>query len=320
MRVGNPESGAMDASPRQRMIDLLRELAPTEGYTLTTLPDVRLLRSDRPLSRTPVLCEPGIVVVAQGRKRGLLGDEAFIYDDQHYLVVSVPVPFTMETDASADKPLLAIYFRLDHVVAAEVCMQIDERYGASSAQPRGLYASPMEERLEASVLRLLEAFASPPDDVILGPSLLREIYYRIFGGAQGGSMRAALAQQGKFGMVARSIRLIHNHYAETLNVDRLAAEAAMSPPTFHAHFRAMTGTSPMRYVQSTRLHQARLLMLRQQLTAAAAAAAVGYESASQFSREFKRLFGRPPLEEVERMKHSFALPAAQVQSEYISSH
>lgn len=287
---------------------------------MTTLPDVRLLRSDRPLSRTPVLYEPGIVVVAQGRKRGLLGDEAFIYDDRHYLVVSVPVPFTMETDASADKPLLAIYFRLDHVVAAEVCMQIDERYGASSAQPRGLYASPLEARLEASVLRLLEAFASPPDDVILGPSLLREIYYRILGGAQGGSMRAALSQQGKFGMVARSIRLIHNHYAETLSVDRLAAEAAMSPPTFHAHFRAMTGTSPMRYVQSTRLHQARLLMLRQQLTAAAAAAAVGYESASQFSREFKRLFGKPPLEEVERMKHSFALPAAQVRSEYISSH
>lgn len=310
----------MDASSRQRMIDLLRELAPTEGYTLTTLPDVRLVRSDRPLSRTPVLYEPGIVVVAQGRKRGFLGDEAFIYDDQHYLVVSVPVPFTMETDASADKPLLAIYFRLDHVVAAEVCMQIDEQCGAPSSPPRGLYASPMEEGLEASVLRLLEAFASPPDDVILGSSLVREIYYRILGGAQGGSMRAALAQQGKFGMVARSIRLIHNHYAEALSVDRLASEAAMSPPTFHAHFRAMTGTSPMRYVQSTRLHQARLLMLRQQLTAAAASAAVGYESASQFSREFKRLFGRPPLQEVERMKHSFALPTAQVQSEYISSH
>ncbi len=155
---------------------------------------------------------------------------------------------------------------------------------------------------------------------MLGPALVREIYYRILSGAQGGSLRAALAQQGKFGMVARAIRAIHSRYAEALGVDELASEAAMSAPTFHAHFRAMTGTSPMRYVQSTRLHQARLLMLREHVTAAAAAAAVGYESASQFSREFKRLFGRPPVQEVERMKRSFAMPAARVPSAYVSSH
>lgn len=318
--VGNAESGRMGTSFRQRMTGLLRDLAPAEGYTLTALPDVRLLRSDRPLSRTPVLYEPGIVVVVQGRKRGFLGNDTFVYDDQHYLVVSIPVPFTMETEASADKPLLAIYFRLEHVVAAEVCMQIDERRGAASTPPRGLYSSPMEDPLAASVLRLLEALASPPDDAILGPALVREIYYRILAGAQGGSMRTALAQQGKFGLVARAIRLIHHRYAEALTVDRLATEAAMSAPTFHAHFRAMTGTSPMRYVQSTRLHRARLLMLRQPLTAAAAAAAVGYESASQFSREFKRLFGRPPLEEVARMRCNFAMPIPQSESEFVSSH
>jgi len=310
----------MDTPSRQRMTTLLRELAPSEGYTLTPLPDVRLLRSDRPLSRTPVLYEPGIVIVVQGRKRGFLGDEVFVYDDQHYLVVSVPVPFTMETDASADEPLLAIYFRLDHAMAAELCMQIDERHGASSAPPRGLYSSPMEDALAASVLRLLEALAKPPEGEVLGAALVREIYYRILSGAQGGSLRAALAQQGKFGMVARAIRLIHSRYGENLTIDTLASEAAMSAPTFHAHFRAMTGTSPMRYVQSTRLHQARLLMLRQHTTAAAAAAAVGYESASQFSREFRRLFGRPPVEEVERMKRNFAMPAALTPSPFVSSH
>lgn len=310
----------MDTPLRHRMIALLRDLAPDEGYTLTALPDVRLLRSDRPLSRTPVLYEPGIVVVVQGRKRGFLGEEVFVYDDQHYLVVSVPVPFTMETDASADEPLLAIYFRLDHAMAAEVCLRLDGLHGASSAAPKGLYSSPMEEALAASVLRLLEALANPSDSEVLGPALVREIYYRILSGAQGGSLRAALAQQGKFGMVARAIRVIHSRYAEGLGVDELASEAAMSVPTFHAHFRAMTGTSPMRYVQSTRLHQARLLMLREHVTAAAAAAAVGYESASQFSREFKRLFGKPPIEEVERMKRSFAMPAARVPSTYVSSH
>jgi AraC-like DNA-binding protein len=302
------------------MIGLLRALAPAEGYTLTPLPDVRLLRADRPLSRTPVLYEPGIVIVVQGRKRGLLGDEVFVYDEQHYLVVSVPVPFTMETDATAEEPLLAIYFRLDHAMAAELCLQIDEHHGASVAAPRGLYASPMEDALAASVLRLLEALASPPEGELLGAALVREIYYRILSGAQGGSLRAALAQQGKFGMVARAIRMIHSRYGESLSIDELASEAAMSAPTFHAHFRAMTGTSPMRYVQSTRLHQARLMMLRQHTTAAAAAAAVGYESASQFSREFRRLFGRPPVEEVERMKRNFAMPAALTPSPFVSSH
>lgn len=310
----------MEKPSRHRMIALLRHLAPEEGYTLTPLPDVRLLRADRPLSRTPVLYEPGIVIVVQGHKRGFLGDEVFVYDNQHYLVVSVPVPFTMETDASADEPLLAIYFRLDHAVAAELCIQIDERRGASSAAPRGLYSSPMEDGLAASVLRLLEALANPPEGEVLGPALVREIYYRILSGAQGGSLRAALAQQGKFGMVARAIRMIHSRYRETLSIDELAKEAAMSAPTFHAHFRAMTGTSPMRYVQSTRLHQARLLMLRRHTTAAAAATAVGYESASQFSREFRRLFGRPPVEEVERMKQSFAVPEALTPSPFVSSH
>lgn len=310
----------METPLRRRMIGLLRDLAPEEGYTLTLLPDVRLLRADRPLSLTPVLYEPGIVVVVQGRKRGFLGGEIFVYDEQHYLVVSVPVPFTMETDASADEPLLAVYFRLDHAMAAELCIQIDERHGASSATPRGLYSSPMEDALAGSVLRLLEALANPPEGEVLGPALVREIYYRILSGAQGGSLRAALAQQGRFGMVARAIRMIHSRYNQTLSVDALASEAAMSAPTFHAHFRAMTGTSPMRYVQSTRLHQARLLMLRQHTTAAAAATAVGYESASQFSREFRRLFGRPPVEEVERMKRNFAMPAALTPSAFVSSH
>jgi len=310
-----------DASrQRQRMISLLRNLAPAEGYTLTTLPDVRLLRSDRPLSRTPVLYEPGIVIVVQGRKRGFLGQEAFVYDEQHYLAVSVPVPFTMETEASVDEPLLAIYFRLDMALASDLALRMDEHEGIRPAAPRGLYSSPMEEALSSSVLRLLEALSRPPEADLLGDSLIREIYYRVLSGAQGGSLREALAGRGRFGSVARAIRLIHGRYRDTLTVEELARESAMSVPTFHAHFRSVTGTSPMRYVQSTRLHQARLLMLRTPITAAAASTAVGYDSASQFSREFKRLFGRPPVEEVERMRANFALPEALTPSPYVSSH
>jgi AraC-like DNA-binding protein len=298
---------------------LLGKLAPDEGYNLTPLPDVRLLRSNRPLDRTPVLYDPGVVIVCQGRKRGYWGDELYLYDAQHYLAVSVPVPFTMETDASAEEPLLAIYFHLDFNLAAEVRMQLDEQDTREPAEPKGMYSSPMEHPLSQSVLRLLQALDSPLEATILGPALVREVYYRILTGAQGGSMRAALASQGQFGKVSRAIRKIHGSLGEHLDVRQLAMEANMSVPTFHAHFSAITHTSPMQYVKATRLHQARLLMVRNGVTVAVAAAEVGYQSASQFSREFKRLFGRTPTDEVARMKRSFALPPA-AHSMFVSSH
>jgi AraC-like DNA-binding protein len=304
---------------QQRMVALLHELAPIEGYNLTVLPDVRFLRSNRPLQRTPVLYDPGIVIVCQGRKRGYLGKDLYVYDAQHYLAVSVPVPFSMETDASEAEPLLAIYLHLDFQVAADLMLQLDERDGAVQARPRGMMSTPMDANMAGSVLRFLEAMATPLEADLLGPSLVREIYFRVLTGEQGGAMRAALTRQGQFGKISKAIRKIHQSFMHPLDVEQLALEAGMSMPTFHAHFKRVADTSPMQYLKSTRLHQARLLMLRNDMTAAAASAEVGYESASQFSREFRRLFGRSPGEEVERMKHSFALPPRGA-SIYVSSH
>ncbi|WP_085633450.1 AraC family transcriptional regulator [Pseudomonas sp. R16(2017)] len=308
-----------DADTR-RMVRLMEKLAPVEGYNLSALDDVRFLRSNRPLTRTPVLYDPGIVILCQGRKRGYLGDEVYVYDASHYLVVSVPVPFTMETDASEEEPMLAVYMRLDLRLASELMQQVDEVHGPSQAPPKGMYASPMDDSLRASTLRFLEAMSVPGEAQILGPSLMREIYYRILTGAQGGSMRAALDRQGHFGKVTRAIRMIHTCYPQHLDVERLAREASMSVPNFHLHFRNVTDASPMQYLKSTRLHQARLLMLRHTMTASSAAFAVGYESASQFSREFKRFFGRTPLAEIEWMKATYALPAPASPSIYVSSH
>lgn len=149
---------------------------------------------------------------------------------------------------------------------------------------------------------------------------VREIYYRILTGEQGGSMRAALNLQGHFGKVTRAIRKIHSCYQERLDVESLAREASMSVPSFHLHFRSVTNASPMQYLKSTRLHQARLLMLRNAMSASTAAFNVGYESASQFSREFKRFFGRTPQAEIEWMKATYALPAPSTPSVYVSSH
>jgi AraC-like DNA-binding protein len=305
---------------KARMIELMERLAPAEGYNLSALDDVRFLRSNRPLTRTPVLYEPGIVILCQGRKRGYLGDEIYLYDAQHYLVVSVPVPFTMETDASAAEPMLAVYLRLDFNLAAQLMLQVDEGEGGTQAQPRGMYSSPMEDSLRNSTLRFLEAMSDPTEARILGASLLREIYYRIICGEQGGSLRAALNSPGQFGKITKAIQRIHACYQEPLDVDGLAKEAGMSSSSFHSHFRAVTDTSPMQYLKSTRLHQARLLMLRNDMTAAIAGFSVGYESPSQFSREFKRFFGLTPHSEVARIRRSYALPAPTSPSIYVSSH
>jgi AraC-like DNA-binding protein len=316
----HPGRGPDDRSPTQRrVIELLDALAPVEGYTLSPLPGVRYLRSNRPLTRTPVLYEPGIVIVCQGRKRGFFGDAVYLYDEQHYLVVSVALPFAMETEASAQRPLLALYLQLDFQLAAELLVEIEQHESLPAMPPQGMISSPLEPPLQESVLRLVQALAQPLEAAVLGRSLLREVYFRVLQGEQAGSMRAAIAKQGQFGKVAKAIRRIHDDYARSLSVDELAQAAGMSHASFHDHFRRVTNTTPLQYLKSTRLHQARLLMVRHGMTAAAAAGAVGYESPQQFSREFQRFFGRPPRQEALRLRSSFAF-ASTGREEFVASH
>ncbi|MGH8084565.1 MAG: AraC family transcriptional regulator [Lysobacter sp.] len=309
---------AADLAP---LAPLVRTLAPDEGYNLTALSSVRLLRSNRPLARTPVLYDPGIVIVCQGRKRGYFGQRTYVYDAHQYLAVSTPVPFTMETEASAEAPLLALYLHLEFPLAAELTLEID-RHGstANGVEPQSMMSSPMDDAIYLSVQRLLQGLADPMEAAILGPQLLRELYYRVLTGPQGPAMRAALAMQGRFGKIGKALQLIHTSYAQVLDVTRLAKKVGMSTPSFHSHFKAVTCTSPMQYLKSTRLHQARLLMVQDGMTAATACHAVGFESTSQFSREFKRLFGLTPAREVRRMRESFTLPHRRPGAMYVSSH
>ncbi|MFJ1298473.1 AraC family transcriptional regulator N-terminal domain-containing protein [Pseudomonadota bacterium AL_CKDN230030165-1A_HGKHYDSX7] len=292
------------------MIRLLKALAPNEGYTQSALASVRLMRSDRPLGRTPVLYEPSIVIVCQGRKLGFLGDAVYVYDAQHYLVLSVPLPLFTETYASSEEPMLAVSIRLDLLELGELITQIGASGHHLDAPPAGITSTRLEGHLARATLRLLEVLNDPLDAEVLGPGIVREICYRALTGEQGGAMRAALVQHGRFGRIARALKRIHADYAKPLSVASLAEDAGMSVPAFHANFRAVTQTSPIQYIKSTRLHQARLMMIRDGLTAASAAARVGYESAPQFSREFKRLFGRTPMDEVREMRESFSLSPA----------
>jgi len=299
---------------QQKMAALIDHLAPNEGYTRSLLDGVRFMRANQSLGRTPVLYEPMIVIVCQGRKRGYLADHVYHYDAQHYLVLSVPLPFSTETEASPEEPLLAISVRLDMTAIADLVMALDSQSVPAAAAPLGIVSTPLDPTLADTTVRLLQALSSPTEAQILGPGIVRELCYRVLIGEQGGAIRAALASQGHFGRIARTLQRIHDDYEQALDVGTLAREAGLSVPAFHVHFKAVASTSPIQYIKSVRLHQARLLMIRDDLTAAAAGARVGYESASQFNREFKRLFGRSPGEETRAMKWAFALlPATQLE-------
>ncbi|HEX9447251.1 MAG TPA: AraC family transcriptional regulator [Dongiaceae bacterium] len=301
-----------------RMVALINELAPTEGLTYPALDGVKLMRASRSIPRSPVLYEPCIVIVCQGRKTGYLGDASFIYDAQQFLVLAVPLPFESETIASPEEPLLAVAIRLNLAVIAELLLALDDIGGYAEVSPKSIAATPMDAPLAETVLRLLQTLTSPIEAQLLGPSIMREIFFRVLAGPQGGAIRAALAHQSQFGKIAKALRRIHSDYPGDLDVAKLADEAGMSVPAFHANFKAVTATSPIQYVKTTRLHKARLLMVQDGITAAVASTRVGYESASQFSREFKRFFGRTPLEEARLMKSLLGSREADSNTRYVS--
>jgi AraC-like DNA-binding protein len=298
----------MKGMTMHRMATLLAGLAPNEGFTLSMLDDVKFMRANGPVARMPVLYEPCICIVVQGRKRGYVGDTVFAFDAQRYLVLSVPLPFETATEATLEEPLLGLSIRIDRTTLADLLVALESADVAEA--PATIMTTPLDTRLQGSVLRLLEALVRPQEARVLGPALVREICYHVLMGEQGGAMRAALTSQGHFGKIARALRRIHADYQADLNVASLAREANMSVPAFHVHFKAVTQCSPIQYVKSTRLHQARLLMVRSGVTAASASVQVGYESPSQFSREFKRLFGRSPGDEAAFMKQTLSLQDA----------
>lgn len=294
------------STQQARMVALAKQLAINEGYTESLLDGVTLMRSNRSLSQTQALYEPSIVIVIQGRKQGMHGGELYVYDAQHYLVLSVPLPFSTETQASEAEPMLGIALRIDPILTAELAISIDAN-ASDSEVPRTLYASKLDEQLSSATLRLLEILSSPLEAKLLGPAIYREITYRVLTGDQGGALRAALQQGSTFGRIAKVLRRIHSQYNRDLDVSTLADEANLSVSAFHSYFKSITTTSPIQYIKTIRLHQARLMMVRRGVSVASASEQVGYESPSQFSREFKRLFGRTPVNEVQHLKHVLAV-------------
>ena len=296
-----------DAALRAEMTALVAELAPAEGMTHSLLEGVAFGRSHKSLPRTPVLHDACVVIVCSGRKRGYFGDQVIEYGAHQFMVASVPMPFEGETFATPEDPLLVIKVKLDLAVIADLALAIDPTFepvpGAESVA-----TAPVDAPLADSVIRLLRVLRSPVETRLFGASLMREVCYRVLTGPKGPALRAALAQRGHFGQIAKALHRIHMDYHQRLDVETLAQEVNLSAASFHAHFKTVTATSPIQYLKATRLHKARLLMIQDGVSASRASSRVGYESASQFSREFKRLFGRTPVEE-QRLVHAAYAPA-----------
>jgi AraC-like DNA-binding protein len=240
--------------------------------------------------------EPSLIFVAQGRKTGYLGTEVFTYDPWNYLVLSVPLPLECEVAVSPRKPFLALTLKVTPALLGELLLEMDDDALSGEATPRGIYAAPLTRALSEALIRLTECLHSDLDCRMLGPQIVREVLYRVLCGERGATLRASAARNGHFSQISTVLRRIHAGYPQELDIETLARQARMSVSTFHHKFKSVTSTSPLQYVKSIRLHRARLLLAQDGLNASTAAARVGYESASQFSREFKRFFGQSPVE------------------------
>jgi AraC-like DNA-binding protein len=280
-----------------RMAELLRsQIDPSPGAS-GPVPGVRYLWCDRYVPSQPVVYEPSICILAAGRKVVRLGKERFTYDADNFLVLSVPLPVESEVFASPDEPMLGVRLEIDPVALAELILEVgraDVAAATSAEPPRGIFASRFTDELREACLRLVECLGRPTDARILAPGIVREITYRILSTDQAHALRAVAVRHARFTQISRVLKRIHQDFDSTVSVEALAAEAGMSLSSFHENFRAVTRTSPLQYVKTVRLHKARTLMIQEGLTAAETSVRVGYESASQFSREFKRLFGRTP--------------------------
>jgi AraC-like DNA-binding protein len=236
-------------------------------------------------------------MLAQGEKRVYLGDEVHTYDFSQYLVLPVPLPAECEGRTAPGQPILGLSIAVDPMEVGKLVMEMESDPDAAQALPRGLFCAPMHDALYDATFRLVQALAEPRDTQVLAPMIKREILYRVLRGENGGILRGLVHRDRRFFRIAKALRKIHDAYREDFDIGKLAGEAGMSGSTFHSSFKAVTQTSPLQYLKNVRLHKARALMIQDGLNASVAAFQVGYESASQFNREYRRLFGVTPAKD-----------------------
>ena len=272
----------------------------------SAIPGLSLFREEAPTQPMSAVYEPSICMVVQGAKRVVVGNEPYVYDENHYLITSVDLPgFFQVLEASKDKPLLGLKLTFDvHEVAQ---LMVDSNFPHHRAQQagHGMATSELTLPLLTAFQRLIDLLDEEDDIPMLAPIIQKEIIYRLLIGEQGARLRQIASAGSQSQQIARAIEWLKNNFRHQLRIEDLASQARMSASSFHNHFRAITALSPLQYQKHLRLHEARRLMLTESLDAATAAFQVGYESPSQFNREYSRLFSAPPLRDVSKLRQIY---------------
>jgi AraC-like DNA-binding protein len=294
---------------QQDLAARVARLTPFDGTHQSALPALALTRGSVPTVCLPVVFQPCLAIVVQGRKRALLNGEVFNYDALNYLVVSVTLPgLGQVVEATSEHPYLSLRLNLDLEEIARLVLELGNRGPSPTSGDRGLYVARLDGPLLDAVLRMVKLLDAPEDIDVLAPVVQREIYYRILRGELGSRLVDLARNEGANHRIVRAIDWLKQHYAVPLRIEALADAVHMSASALHHRFKAVTAMSPLQYQKHLRLHEARRLMFADGIESATAGHRVGYESASQFSREYRRLFGAPPRSEIARLRES-GLPA-----------
>tara|TARA_R110002111_G_scaffold230352_1_gene291595 strand:+ start:6503 stop:7399 length:897 start_codon:yes stop_codon:yes gene_type:complete len=286
----------MPASPSTDvLIELIAPLIEHDGYIRTSLPSVTLMALRRPIPRTPLIYEPSLNIIAQGYKIGYLGDHEIHYGPGQYLVQTLPLPFECETHASPESPLLGVSIRLDPALLVELVTAMGERDVKDEESPVPMDSVSMTRGMHGAVVRLLQTLHDPFEIAAMGSQRERDVLFEALKGQQGAALRALVHHQGHYSQIVQVLSQLHARYAEEVSIEALAHQANMSPSAFHKHFKQVTQASPLQYLKRLRLIKAQQLLVQEAHNVNQIAEAVGYHSVSQFSRDYKRCFGTPPL-------------------------
>lgn len=279
---------------------LIQELAVDEGINSTCLPGVEVIRISDYREAAPFNYDKGIFIVSRGSKRIHLGDKRFEYNPETFLVMSVSLPVECEIFTSDDGPFLSLFVRIDMRDLSRIIDKMEQHGDRTSfGQDRkhtGLFLSKITPEIKECACRLLQALHSPVEAEVMGRGIVNELLFRVLCGENASSLYALFVKNSSLSRVDKAIMEIHRNFRQPMNVEQLAALVNMSTSSFHRAFKDVTATPPMQYIKKVRLNKARELFLEKRLRVGEVAAAVGYESASQFSREFKRHFGSSPAE------------------------
>ncbi len=271
----------------------------------TEIPGLRLSRWTTPTPPTSYTHNPSICLIAQGKKRVLLGEDSYTYDANHFLISSVNLPITANImEASEEAPYLGIIMELDLQEISQLIVDSELSFNSSREAEKGIAVGELSGSLQDAFIRLMTLLDEPDTIKILAPVIKREIFYRLLMTEQGARLNQIVTTGSHSHQIAKAIDWLKNNFVKPLSVSDLAAYSGMSKSAFYTHFRSMTSMTPLQFQKKLRLSEARRLMLTENLDAMATTFKVGYESPSQFSREYSRLFGLPPSKDIKALKEA----------------